>query len=480
MDTKYSRMGKNTLLVIVGTAGSKFLSFLMLPFYTKWLPVADFGTVDIINIYASFLLSLATCSIAEAVFVFPKGQEKEEQIKFFTSGIHFIFFSFIFLFFILFAVKFVCGLLDISNSFINNIWLIYGILTTSAIQQYAQQFSRSIDKIEVYSISGIILTATTIIFSFILIPRHGVLGYVLALCLAPLVTAAYTLAASGATKFYRPQMGNMKSCRKMLKYSIPLVPNTMMWWLVGSLNRPVMEAFVGIEAIGLYAIAHRFPSVITSAFSMFAISWQISVLEEFGKPGYTVFFNKVFRWVVFLMILLSCVLSVFSSLIIDILVDSRYYESWRYIPVLTLSSVYMSISGFAGSNFSATKESKYFFYSSVWGALTAILANLILIPTIGIMGAAISVVLSFIVMSFSRCYYCWKYVKIEKIVRIAICLVLNLLVVLEVLCVQIIILKSLLLLVTFLLIVLVNVDIFKEALKHFENEKNINIFSKVL
>lgn len=45
----------------------------------------------------------------------------------------------------------------------------------------------------------------------------------------------------------------------MLSYSMPLVPNNIMWWLVSALNRPVMEIYLGMEAIGLFAVANKFP-----------------------------------------------------------------------------------------------------------------------------------------------------------------------------------------------------------------------------
>ena len=465
MDSRYTRFGKNTILVVLGNVGSKFLSFLMLPFYTKWLPVADYGTVDIIGIYVSFLIGVATCAIAEAVFVFPKGQEIEKQKIYFSSGLNFMLFAFGLILLLFEGTKYIAKASDISNSFVDNIWLVYGILITTAFQQYIQQFTRSIDKIFVYSVSGLVLTVLTIIFSFLLIPNLGVLGYVFAICIANLLTAFYSMIASGSIKYYSPFVASISSCKEMLRYSTPLVPNNLMWWLVSALNRPVIEAFLGIEAIGLFAVANKFPSVLSNAFAMFAVSWQISVLEEFWKPGYKKFFNNVFRWVVFSMILLSCILSILSSTIIEHFADARYYESWRYIPVLTLSSVFMAVSGFAGSNFSATKESKYFFYSSAWGALVAVVANFVLIPTVGTMGASISVALSFLAMSFSRCFYCWKYVKIENLGRIVASLLSNIAIIISVLYIESCMTKCVLIVFFFGVIMLANIDIVKQPIK---------------
>ena len=87
-----------------------------------------------------------------------------------------------------------------------------------------------------------------------------------------------------------------------------------------------MEACLGLEAIGLFAVANKFPAAISNAFAMFAISWQISVLEEFGKDGYCNFFNRIFRWVIFVMVIGGCIISIFSYEIIGIFADPKYYS----------------------------------------------------------------------------------------------------------------------------------------------------------
>lgn len=69
---RYSRLGKNTALVFLGTAGSKFLNLLMLPFYTSWLSVADYGSVDLITVYSGLMLGIISCCISDSLFIFPK------------------------------------------------------------------------------------------------------------------------------------------------------------------------------------------------------------------------------------------------------------------------------------------------------------------------------------------------------------------------------------------------------------------------
>jgi O-antigen/teichoic acid export membrane protein len=469
---RYSRLGKNTLLVFIGNAGAKLIGLLMLPFYTRWLSVEDYGTTDIISVYVSLLLGLVTACIAESVFIFPKGQSTENQKSYFSSGLVFAFLALLLTAFLFKTTNVIFEYKDISNSFSKHSWLIYGLLVTTFLQQYIQQFTRSIDKMKVYSVTGIVLTGSTALFSFLIIPKWGVFGYVFALILANLTASIYSFLFSGSFKYLAISTIRKATCMEMLKYSIPLIPNGIMWWLVGAFNRPLMESYLGMHAIGIFAVANKFPGVLSTIFAVFATSWQISVLEEFGKDGYSNFFNKVFRLLVSGLLFFFFVITISSKLIVSIFTTADFYEAWKYIPILVLGVVFSSISGFAGSNFSATRESKYFFYSSIWGAGAAIVFNFILIPKLGILGAAISVPLSFTVMAVARIIYGWKYVKIENIPLYLLMFIISVLAIIVMIYMQTVWLKYFLTALLFSLFLCINYGLKKEFLKLYQRVKS--------
>ena len=122
----------------------------------------------------------------------------------------------------------------------------------------------------------------------------------------------------------------------MLQYSVPLIPNGVMWWLVNALNRPVMETYVGLHGIGLFAVANKFPGIISMIFAIFVSSWQISVLEEYGKDGYGSFYNKIFRGVVLILLVLLVIVTFISKWLVSFFTSLDYLDAWIYIPVLTL------------------------------------------------------------------------------------------------------------------------------------------------
>lgn len=428
--SKYKQLGKNTILVFIGNIGSKMIAFLMLPFYTKWLSVEDYGISDNALVYVGLLIGIVTLSISESIFIFPKNQELKVQKQFFSSGFIYSLFLIILAGFLLYGIKEILVKEDMLKSITANIRYIYLLVVSLFLQTFSQQFSRSINKIRVYTISGVVLTLLTALLSIFLIPKYGLDGFFIAQIFSYFISAFYALIHSKAYRYFSLKYVNFDKYREMARYSIPLIPNAIMWWLVGSLNRPIMEEYLGMHAIGLFAVAYKFPSLINVLFSVFMVSWQISVIEEYQKENYEEFYNKILRIVFAILAFCVIMLSILGKYLNGFIADEKFYDAWLYIPILSLSSLFSAISGFVGTNFSATRESKYYFYSSVWGAAIAIVFNLILIPIFGLYGAVVAIVLSHLVMVLSRIKYSWKIVKIQDIYFYILILIICLIVVL--------------------------------------------------
>ena len=69
---KYQTVTINTLYIGLGTAGSKLIYLLMLPLFTRWLTVDEYGATDTITIYTDVLMSILFLNIADSIFVYPK------------------------------------------------------------------------------------------------------------------------------------------------------------------------------------------------------------------------------------------------------------------------------------------------------------------------------------------------------------------------------------------------------------------------
>lgn len=415
MDNRYKRLGKNTALVFFGSAGSKIIGFLMLPFYTHYLSTEEYGVSSLITTYSAISVAIFTCCIADAIFIFPKNADKDGRKKYFSSGIAFLTCTFTLCALVFAILNFSGKKFDWQGTFFEMTWWLYAFAISEYFQRYSQQFCRSIDKMKVYAISGIVLTLALALLALVLLPKFGLNGYLWSIVGANSIAGLYTLLASGAWKYASTKSISKAHLKELLAYGIPLIPNGLMWWLVNGVNRPIMEQTLGLAAIGIYAVAGKFPSLLNMLFTIFANAWGISMLEEFHKPDFNSFFNKTVKALYFVTIIGGCIITLCSKELIRIFAAPEYFEAWRYVSLLTLSIILQCLSGLIGGVFMAEKKSKYFFYSSIWGAVVSVAITWPLIKLFGIAGVAIAVALSFLCMTVVRLKYAWKHINMFDI-----------------------------------------------------------------
>lgn len=420
---KYRKLFENTGLMFVGSFGSKIISFVMLPFYTMWLSVEDYGTSDMINVCATVLMAIVSLSIGDAIFVIPSQKSKKEQTSYFTSS---LFFSILCIFALALLYLVVSLLFSSSESvFFTNILYICLITGTTLYTTIFQQFCKSIDKVKVFAFAGIIQTISVAGLGFLVIPTYKLDGYIWCILVANVITIVFLFICAGLYKYISIESFSVESLKEMFRYSIPLIPNSVIWLIVSYLNRPIMETSLGLYALGIFSLANRFPTLINTVYNTFSNSWQISILEQYGKEGFSSFYNKVSLVAFIAMSIFISLFALVTKPLVVFFLDSNYYESINYIPLLCLSCLFVSLGSMVGAIFSAVRQSKYFFYSSVWSAISAILLNYILINHFGIYGACWACVISYLVGGFSRIIYATKYNTFTYIKQILVISILT-------------------------------------------------------
>ena len=395
-----------------GTIGSKLISFIMMPLYTLWLGVDGYGASDVINVYAINILNVATFCITDAIIVVPSNKSRKEQVSLFTSGFLFGLTALACLATIFFFLNLWLG--NINNLFFKYLWLIYGLIFTSFLQGVTQQFCKAINKIKLYSYVGAGQTALIAFFSYLLVPTYKIEGYVWSIMISNISAAIVVALFANLPAYFNLTQAKYKSLKLLFAYSIPLIPNSIIWWTINALNRPVLEENLGVASLGIYAVAYKIPSVISVLYQVFNSAWLISALEESKKSTYHTYYNTILRVVFYMLILLIIVISLFSREIVHIITTDEFDDAFLYLPLLSVAVALNSMSGFVGTNFSVNGTTKYYFISSLYAALVSIACNFILIPIMGIMGAVLSILLSSIAMLVSRCVYSERFVKIDK------------------------------------------------------------------
>ena len=390
-DHKYKTLLSNTFLISLGTFGSKLLTFVMVRFYTGVLTPADYGTADLIMQTANLLLPLVSLGITNGVFRFALDR-KEQRRSIFTIGFYTILVG---------SLILLAALPLLSNSeSLREYTLLIGVYTlASCLHSLCAQYIRAEGKTALFAVQGIINTALVIGFNitFLLVFRMGVFGYVMSVVAADGICTLFLVLREKLWKLWLPKPEG-QLWNAMLRYSIPLIPATIFWWITSVSDRYMVAYFLGTDANGLYAVACKIPTVLTLLSTIFMDAWQFSAIQEAtgDREVHIRFYTQVWSAFLAVMVMAGSVIIVLCRLEIRMLSTQQYYEAWKYIPSLSMAMVFSAFSSFMGSVYVVTEKSRLSLWTALWSALANIFLNFLLIPRIGIQGAAIATLASYV------------------------------------------------------------------------------------
>lgn len=399
---------KNTIIILIGRVSTQLLSFFMMPLYTHYINTSDYGYVDLIQSYIALIVPIIILRFDSAVFRFliDAREDKKEKNNIITNT---------FLVFIVQIMIFVILFLVLSR-FFKFEYLIYIILNVifMAIAQVLMQMARGVGDNLGYAISSIIAGGITIITNLICIFKFK-LGGESILISAILANASCAAFLFVKNKFYKninkPQKQTMK---KMLKYSIPMIPDGLSWWIVNVSDRTLISIFLGNSMNGIYSVSCKFSNILSSFVQIFNMSWQENASLHINDKDNVEYFSKVLNQVYKLFFFICILILYCIPFVFKFMIGESYQEAFKYIPILLLGNLYNCIAIVLGGIYIARKETKKVAQTTILGAILNLIIDLILIKFIGIWAAAISTMISYIFLAV------YRYIDIKKSFNIII------------------------------------------------------------
>ena len=409
---KYKELAKNTVFFAIGSFGTKILSFLLVPLYTNVLSTSDYGLSEIVTTTVGLLIYILTLNVGDAVlrFVIEKKEKKNEILSLAIRTV--LLGSSILGIGLLIVYRF--GFFSIPDYCY--IFIFLGFISNS-IYSIENYYLQGIKKVSLAVVGGIIQSAVMIVVNIVtlLVFKIGVIGFLLG-------SVSGSIAASLFYYIYIVFVEHTKIAffntdktlyHEMLIYSMPLVVNGISWWINSGLDKYFVTWYHGAGENGIYSIASKIPTILSTVVTIFLQSWGLSVIREYNKNDDDGFFSNVFNLFTTIVILMGSFLVLLNIPIARILFSKEFYSAWNYSSILLLSSILSLLAGFVGNVFSAVKKTKVLALSSVFAAITNTILNAVLIPSYGSMGASIATVIAFafvFVFRFvvSRKYLQWK------------------------------------------------------------------------
>lgn len=404
-NSRNSYLIKNTMIFTLGNLGSKLISFFLIPLYTNALTTTEYGVVDLIATVGTVAAPVLTLNICESVmrFALDKDANKDKITQIGTN---------------LLLIGMVVGLVifPICHSFNRisqySVFVCFYVISLAASQLYLCDL-RGKELLVYYSIGNVLHTffIAALNILFLVVFKGGIEGYLNAYIIANILTATYALIMGKGYRSFSFSGVDKKLLQRMIRYSIVLIPNSFMWWIMNSSDRVMVSSMVGIAANGIYAVSYKLPTLVSTLTTIFNQAWSYSAIREEGTEDENEYNNKIFRTLIGIVMLIGIGLITFMKPFLSIYVAKEYYVAWKYTPFLTVGCVYLTLATFMATSYTVHKDSFGYLFSGMFGAIFNIVMNLALIPLIGVYGAAIATCISYMLVFVFRLFHTRKYIR---------------------------------------------------------------------
>lgn len=410
MPKKENRIGyllKNTAIFAIGNITSRFIFFFLVPLYTNVLSKSQYGTVDLINTVNMVFSSLLVLNIGEGILRFSLDKDANND-KIMGIGI------------IMLLGGSLVGVLILPVLKLNALLApyakyIYFYTVTTAGSLIFLCNLKGKEKLVEYSVGNIINTLAIALLNiiFLVVLKKGVEGYFSAYSIANVITIIYAFFVGGSYKSIKKFTFDRALFKNMIKYSVVLMPNTFIWWVINSSDRVIITSMLGIAANGIYAVSYKLPTILSSLAEIFNKSWMFSAVRENDSDDVSEYSSRIYNFLLAFLVTIAIAVLLIMKPFMKIYVESSYYEAWKYVPYLIVGFVFLSLATFFSNTYVANKDSKRFLISSALGAIINIILNMILIPFIKIHGAALATCISYMVVFVYRAVSTRRYVVID-------------------------------------------------------------------
>ena len=406
---KKKQLAKNTIIIFFGRVCTQLISFLLLPLYTGYLTTDQYGLVDLVQTYVTLLVPIITLELEMSIFRYlidSRGNAKDTKKlisnNFYVLGISLLIFIILYLIFTSFVY--------IPFRFLILFDIIVCVLSGNFLQ-IARGFGKTLD----FSISCILTGITTVISNIVCIVflHLGAEGMIFSMAIANFICSLYLFLKLKLVKLIDFSLKDTKLLKEMYKYSLPLIPNGISWWVVNVSDRSIISFVLGASFNGLYAISNKFPTIISSLTGIFNLSWAESAALHINSSDRDEFFSDITNTVIKLFTSLGVGMLACMPFVFPILINSDYNEAYKYIPFLVLGTVFNVVICLYSQVYLAKKLSKQVASTAIMGAIINIIINVLLIKRMGLYAASLSTAISYFVMMMYRHYDLKKYINIK-------------------------------------------------------------------
>lgn len=266
-------------------------------------------------------------------------------------------------------------------------------------------------------------SAATVVARLVLViwAGQGVFGVVLA---DVLVTVGLALAL---TRQFAAQIRPVFSrdvIREALAFGLPRVPHSIAHQVIGFADRYFLNAYGTLRDVGLYSIGASFGLALKLFLSAFEAAWTPFFLDAMREPGAPRLFSRASTYIVAVLVLLVAGLCAVAPDIVRLFTTQEFHEAAKVTPWIALGVLFQGLYLVGSIGLVISKRTTFYPISTGLSAVASLVANVLLIPRYGLLGAAWANVSAYATLAVATSAFSWRLYPIpyewSRLLRIAI------------------------------------------------------------
>ena len=392
------RLGTQSAIYGLGGIVSRLIAVFLLPVYTVYLGTVGFGQIETIVALTTVLVIVLRLGITSAFFRFYFDSEDQARRTlvvrtsfWFTMGMA--------TFGLALGWVFAGQISDWLN--LDNAWLVRaGFVGLWAQMNYAQM--TSLFRVEerpvgfaIASVANVLITIGATI-ALVVGFHKGPIGAVIGNFLGTLSVYVVLLA------YRRYQLGfqfDRRLLRAMNRFGLPLVPSALALWAINLIDRLFINGYKGQAEVGIYSLAVRISSVIVFLMTAFQLAWPAFAYSIRDDSTAKRTYAYVLTYLLFVTCWMSLAIGSMAPWIVHLLAPSgHFHRSAEAVPILCFATAAYSGYSVLAIGIGRMRQTQLNWVVSGTAALVNIVVNIALIPVYGMMGAAVSTLIAYLVL----------------------------------------------------------------------------------
>ena len=399
----FSRIGRDAVILTIGSILTKAFGFILMPLYTHVFSTEEYGMIEIVSISAQMvgiIMALGMPSAFDREFLQLSNTDENRKKVISTSFLFICVFSF-FVAVIAFALSDKLAIfLNLKNPIVPSLFrLIFIKSYFMTLGLIAIRYLIVTGKMAIYAFLSFLMAAIIILISLwvLLIKKEGLYELYF---YQTIVVVFFGIGYSIFLFSYAGFNLSFKRLRSMFIFALPMVPAAISYYIMTSSDRFFLQKLTSTEAVGMYGVAYRIGLLILILIVVpltTSISPYIYRVAKRNDCG--IIISHLLEIVNFIFFACAIGLSLAAPYLIRILTPPAYWAASSVVIWITIAYVLYGLNFILVAGINISGKSYYQAIAIAIAATLNLVFNSLLIPYWGITGAAIATTIAYFIQT---------------------------------------------------------------------------------